>query len=181
MCWRREGLAAGEKVGSRLKPSTAQVFPGAAHNRFEHSLGTCHLSNRVLHHLMRVSAKTNEPLDVEPEDQVAARGRFLYDRAPSHADDRLPQVMLAGLCHDLGHGPFSHVFDNEFLPRRFHATGQVGGPRHGDNTTPWTHEARAGARPRARRRGARLPQRTRRSARARAAGHVGRAFGASCG
>ena len=36
-----------------------------------------------------------------------------------------------GLCHDLGHGPFSHVFDSEFLPRR-----------HGSHYDPeaWTHE-----------------------------------------
>ena len=27
------------------------------------------------------------------------------------------RIALAGLCHDLGHAPFSHVFDNEFLPK----------------------------------------------------------------
>jgi HD superfamily phosphohydrolase len=37
-------------------------------------------------------------------------------------------IRVAGLCHDLGHGPFSHVFDSEFIPR---VTG---------GTIDWHHE-----------------------------------------
>ena len=45
-------------------------------------------------------------------------------------------MSVAGLCHDLGHGPFSHVFDNLFIKKlqqqRERETG-VAQPK-------WTHE-----------------------------------------
>ena len=73
--------------------SSYYVFPGATHNRFEHSIGTHHLAERMLLHI-----QYHQPeLDLTDHD--------------------IEMVKLAGLCHDLGHGPFSHVFDNEFIPR----------------------------------------------------------------
>jgi HD superfamily phosphohydrolase len=86
------------------------VFPGASHNRFEHSLGTCHLANTVFESIKRSAPRKG--LGLTMEDKLC--------------------VQLAGLCHDMGHGPFSHVFDNEFLPLR-----------HGWNPkdpAPWNHE-----------------------------------------
>jgi HD superfamily phosphohydrolase len=38
---------------------------------------------------------------------------------------------MAGLCHDMGHGPFSHVFDNEFIPRAAKSMNKV---------IKWKHE-----------------------------------------
>ena len=70
------------------------VFPGASHNRFEHCLGVAHLSNSLLKKIYQS----------QPE----------YNREKEHD---LECVTLAGLCHDLGHGPFSHVFDNDVVPR----------------------------------------------------------------
>ena len=34
-------------------------------------------------------------------------------------------VQLAGLCHDLGHGPFSHVWDGRFIPVALWVTPQT--------------------------------------------------------
>ncbi|GAB1602044.1 deoxynucleoside triphosphate triphosphohydrolase SAMHD1-like [Argonauta hians] len=68
------------------------VFPGASHNRFEHSIGTCHLAGELLFHL-----RSHQPeLNIAEKDILC--------------------VEIAALCHDLGHGPFSHFYDNTFIP-----------------------------------------------------------------
>ncbi|XP_059411052.1 deoxynucleoside triphosphate triphosphohydrolase SAMHD1-like [Carassius carassius] len=68
------------------------VYPGATHTRFEHSLGVAHLAGCLLKTLHE-----NQPeLNIKKKD-------FLC-------------VQIAALCHDMGHGPFSHLFDGMFIP-----------------------------------------------------------------
>lgn len=63
-----------------------QVFPGATHTRFAHSLGVMHTSRRLLNRLEEVAGERLEE----------------YDRTI---------VLCSALLHDIGHGPFSHAFE----------------------------------------------------------------------
>jgi hypothetical protein len=73
--------------GVRQLGGCAFVYPSATHTRREHSLGVCALAMRAGAHL-----KALYPTRVTADDVLCAG--------------------IAGLVHDLGHGPFSHVFEN---------------------------------------------------------------------
>lgn len=66
---------------------TCYVFPGATHTRFEHSIGVCYLSGEWAKHLQRR----------HPDLGIT--------------DNDIKIVMISGLIHDIGHGPFSHTFE----------------------------------------------------------------------
>lgn len=67
------------------------VYPGAEHSRWAHSLGVCHLSGRMLDVLLRRYGKRSN------EHRALAGVRR--------------EIIAAALLHDVGHGPFSHVFE----------------------------------------------------------------------
>ncbi len=68
------------------------VYPAANHTRFEHSLGTMYLAGIM---------GENIPAELSDHD--------------------LQMLRYAGLLHDVGHGPFSHIFDS-FLSKVMNKT-----------------------------------------------------------
>ena len=71
---------------------TNYVFHGATHTSFEHSIGVCYLSGEWAKHLQRK----------HPELNITYKD--------------IEIVQIAGLIHDIGHGPFSHTFER-FIKR----------------------------------------------------------------
>lgn len=63
-----------------------QVYPTAEHSRFSHSLGVYEIIRRMVTEVKSLCVELAE-----------------YDKVC---------VMLAGLLHDVGHGPFSHAFEH---------------------------------------------------------------------
>jgi HD superfamily phosphohydrolase len=60
------------------------VYPGGVHSRFEHVIGTMHVAGLI--------------------------AQSVADKA-GLSDDDIQELRIAALLHDVGHGPFSHLFE----------------------------------------------------------------------
>lgn len=75
---------------------TEFVYPGANHTRFHHALGVMHLTS------VAIEVLQNKGVDISGQEAEA--------------------VKLAGLLHDVGHGPFSHTLEYTLLDGVHHET-----------------------------------------------------------
>jgi len=67
------------------------TYPAAQHTRFEHSLGVMHIASQA--------------------------GNALKEKEILKSDD-IEILRLSGLLHDIGHGPFSHLFEEIIQERK---------------------------------------------------------------
>ena len=84
---------------------TSLAYPGADHTRFSHSLGAAHVMTRFVRRL-----------------------RDLHDELPPDQrldESRAREALAAALLHDVGHGPFSHLFESALPQAPSHETWTV--------------------------------------------------------
>src|SRR3972149_1265550 len=75
------------------------TYPGAQHTRFEHSLGVMHITGQA--------------------------AQALEEKGIINSDD-IENLRLAALLHDIGHGPFSHLFEEVAQRKKKSSHEQLG-------------------------------------------------------
>lgn len=94
------------------------VFPNGTHTRFEHSIGTYYLAGRMLEGIKNNSNPIHLNKCLDNVYELKQYYKRIYGKRDHYKLDEYvcELVKIAAMCHDLGHGPFSHVFDDVFIP-----------------------------------------------------------------
>lgn len=82
------------------------VYPGAEHSRLVHSLGCAYLAIRFARQLAQV-------------------GREFLSTLLLPGPTAIRDLALAALCHDLGHGPLSHIWEHQVIGEDFDRSSWV--------------------------------------------------------
>jgi len=85
--------------GIRQLSGAHLTYPGAQHTRFEHSLGVMHIASQA--------------------------GQALKEKGILKNDD-IENLRLAALLHDIGHGPYSHLFEEILQERKRISHEEIG-------------------------------------------------------
>jgi len=72
------------------------VYPGAQHSRFEHSIGVYELTRRILYTIL-----------------IEKRRPVFYNLSISDKLDRIKLILAGALLHDIGHYPFCHLLETK--------------------------------------------------------------------
>ncbi|MCH9621957.1 MAG: hypothetical protein S4CHLAM20_13880 [Chlamydiia bacterium] len=84
--------------------AAAFVYNGGNHKRYDHSIGTMMVANKIFEHVMKKSAYF-------PDIPKKGSKEYRYWKNILRA---------AALCHDLGHPPFSHLAEKHLLKGKRH-------------------------------------------------------------
>lgn len=80
--------------GVKQLGSADLVYPGARHTRFEHSIGTAHLSQQIID-------AVNRAADIAPRDCLRI------------GESEARVIRIAALLHDITHIPYGHHFEDQ--------------------------------------------------------------------
>lgn len=72
-----------------------QVFPGATHSRFAHSIGVFFVMTKIINHFEKILMSIGQEQFVDESEKDI--------------------ILAAALLHDIGHGPFSHAFEKAVI------------------------------------------------------------------